>query len=527
MMHLHTPHLSCLYENGHLREIRAGGEQLVAVVYGAVRDESWGTIPCQVVQEAIQQHGDGFTVSCVVRFGQHESIFEATYTIEGRSDDSISFEMKGVSNQRFNSNRIGICIHLPADECCSLPVTVTGNDGNETPTEFPATISPHQPFSSIRGIHWKTACGHAVHLQFEGDIFEAEDQRNWMDNSYKIYSRPLHLPFPFTVEKGDTMQQRWALRFSKQTGAQPAIKHKRSTEGYVPVPAIGLAAATGTALLTAAETDLLNCLPLRQYRAEVDFETDWKKTLNIHLANAESLSTCIELILFFSDNYLTEATAFAAFIHHRQSLVKSLLPLHKKHKATPAFLQQYFYPFSKQQWPQVKTGYGTDAYFAELNRHRPENELFDFVIFSINPQVHVTDTPTLLDNIGSIPYMMETIRSFTGKPVYVSPVTLKKRKNHDAADNPHAPVDHTDDRLHTAFGAGWFLRCLYALHGAAQVSFFTTTGSSGLINNLHEPSPLYEVLQSLRAFSPVLMKLSGGDSFVFKNERNDELVLPA
>ena len=35
-----------------------------------------------------------------------------------------------------------------------------------------------------------------ANVAFDGDIFEMEDQRNWTDASYKIYSTPLRLPFP-------------------------------------------------------------------------------------------------------------------------------------------------------------------------------------------------------------------------------------------------------------------------------------------------------------------------------------------
>ena len=51
-------------------------------------------------------------------------------------------------------------------------------------------------------------------LTFEGDVFETEDQRNWTDASYKTYSRPLEQPFPYFVNKGDSIEQKVSLKLT-------------------------------------------------------------------------------------------------------------------------------------------------------------------------------------------------------------------------------------------------------------------------------------------------------------------------
>ena len=42
-----------------------------------------------------------------------------------------------------------------------------------------------------------------VELLFEGDLFETEDQRNWTDASFKTYCTPQELGFPFAAEPGN------------------------------------------------------------------------------------------------------------------------------------------------------------------------------------------------------------------------------------------------------------------------------------------------------------------------------------
>lgn len=52
----------------------------------------------------------------------------------------------------------------------------------------------------------------------EGDTFEMEDQRNWTDASYKTYVRPLALPWPYLIAKGDAVDQTITLTVSGAAG---------------------------------------------------------------------------------------------------------------------------------------------------------------------------------------------------------------------------------------------------------------------------------------------------------------------
>ena len=46
-----------------------------------------------------------------------------------------------------------------------------------------------------------------VNINFEGILFEMEDQRNWGDASYKIYSGSLLNPFPYLEKGGSNFSQ--------------------------------------------------------------------------------------------------------------------------------------------------------------------------------------------------------------------------------------------------------------------------------------------------------------------------------
>ena len=67
---------------------------------------------------------------------------------------------------------------------------------------------------ALRAITHEFLPGLKVNCRMEGDTFEMEDQRNWTDASYKTYVRPLALPWPYLIAKGETIDQTVILTVS-------------------------------------------------------------------------------------------------------------------------------------------------------------------------------------------------------------------------------------------------------------------------------------------------------------------------
>ena len=80
---------------------------------------------------------------------------------------------------------------------------------NSTRTQgrLPRSIAPHQPLVDLATLRLVTRDQNALDLAFQGDTFEMEDQRNWLDPSYKLYSRALSLPVPYRVADGERIEQ--------------------------------------------------------------------------------------------------------------------------------------------------------------------------------------------------------------------------------------------------------------------------------------------------------------------------------
>ena len=60
----------------------------------------------------------------------------------------------------------------------------------------------------------------------------------------------------------------------------------------------------------------------------------------------------------------------------------------------------------------------------------PPHEQADFIHWSMNPQVHAFDLTSIAETPGAVAPQLESARAFfPGKPIVVSPVTLKPRFN--------------------------------------------------------------------------------------------------
>ena len=116
----------------------------------------------------------------------------------------------------------------------------------------------------------------------------------------------------------------------------------------------------------------------------------------------------------------------------------------------------------------------------------------DFLSFSANPQVHNIDNDTIVENLPANGATIASGRKMgAGRPVILSPVTLKKRLN--AGADPGKLPDSVDTRLMEPFAAAWLTGVLKhaAEAGAESLTCFETAGWLGLVER-SEGSPMPE-----------------------------------
>jgi hypothetical protein len=485
--------LSMIYESGNIRSVFAGNTEIVRMIYSALRDKEWLTIMPVISEEKIEMLPDAFTISYSARYRSGEIDFLASYNIFGKSDNSLIFSLEGEAMQTFEKNRIGFCVLHPVEENAGRRCEIVHSNGQSENMVFPEFISPHQPFIDIASMRWKISDIGST-IDFYGDIFECEDQRNWTDASYKTYSTPLSHPFPVKILKGEKISQKIVLKveggFKTEKADNEKIKIVINNKKTFPVPLIGIGRSTRPEPLSEGESQIIRKLGFDHYRVDVYlFKTDWKILTERSVNEAGKLKYPLELALFFDDNATDQASEFIDWISAVKPEIALIIVYHKSYQSTPDLLTDSIIPLLKKALPCIRYGCGTNANFAQLNRNQPQSVHNDFVCYPIQPQEHASDNLTLVENLKAQRYTVESAIQFSNnKKIWISPVNIQRRfnANIDSYEQPSFSVGlplQVDSRLMSLFGACWTAGSLKYLSeaGIEGVTFYETVGERGII----------------------------------------------
>ena len=501
-MQLNAGAIQLNYKNGFLRTLITGGEEALRMIYLTFRDPDWNTARLTLTNENVQSATDSFAITYDWHIDDLGIQMQGNVRIDGQADGRITVTFYGKAVNTFWRNRVGFCVLHPIEGLAGQPCVIENPNGHISESLFPDLIAPHQPFFNIRAMTWQMASGNQFRLTFGGDVFETEDQRNWTDASYKTYCTPLERPFPVQVLAGTEIRQR--IEFSpgtesEPTGTESTRKNPQPQPGKISVSAtapnaqpdslrIGLGYCADGPPLTESEAATLRTLNLSHLRADtVLTNNDWKSRLLAARRDADRLNIPLELAVFFGPEALQEAQQLIDFVNSHAVPIYSLLLFETVTRRTTDVLLNAVVSAFRQQLPAISLGGGTDTNFVDLNRNRFDFRPVDFVTYSINPQVHLFDDQTLMENIAA---QADTVRSAQmlsgGKPVHVSPVTLLPRFNPDAQSGIGQRTPPADPRQTTAFGAEWTRQSLTTLQraGAASVAYYETHGPRGLLNEL-------------------------------------------
>ncbi len=506
--------LTAIYEQGELRTIRLEDQEIVRRLYVAVRDRNWGTIPAQLSNVTLEQGDDWFRITYLATHRQDEINFSWQGTISGNAQGTITFEMDGQAHSTFWRNRIGFCILHPIRECAGKACTIEQSDGTTLHSQFPALISPHQPFLSMQAISHEVVPGVWAEVRFQGDVFEMEDQRNWTDASFKTYCTPLSLPFPVEITQGTRVAQTVTLtlhgtlpastRTSTETGDGTTITIGEPTAR--PLPRIGVQVASHGEPLSQSEIARLQALHLSHLRVDLHLsQPDYSDWLQRAVTEAQALDVPLEIALFVTDAAEEELTQLHLALATAQPRVSRWLIFHEREKSTSEHWIALARAILGDYAPEALFGAGSNAYFTEVNRQRPPVQVLDLICYSINPQVHAFDNASLVETLEAQEQTLQSTHAFAGGlPIAITPVTLKPRFNPDATGPvpPPAPgvlPPQVDVRQMSLFGACWTAGSLkYLAEGGAQsITYYETTGWRGLMERA-SGSPLPEQFHSIR-----------------------------
>ncbi len=492
------------FDSGGLRYLCFQDQEMLRGIAFYIRDANWDTIPNQVLNPTLVENEAGFQLSYDVlsKQGDIEVLWNCNI---GGNEDQLTFEISGKSRSRFMRNRMGFVVLHP-NILAGEPLTVTHTNNTLSEGRFPELISPHQPYQDIKRIAWETNRV-KVSLDFEGDIFEMEDQRNWLDASYKTYCTPLELPFPVTINQGDTVHQKITVRFEAKNPMLSGDTQKELIEGKAigKLPGIGLTA--NEASLDEQMISQLEKLKLSHLRIEArTFQPDWQQSLVKQCRQAMALSLPVELMLYSGAGEIKKnLQAIKSLPGFDALLLKSVMCFDLEEKSNSKQYLETAADQVKSLLGPVPLGGGTDYFFTELNRNRPHPDRVDFVFFSVHPQVHAFDDASILETPSTFNDIGKSAAGIaSGKEVHITPITLAGRLNPNATD-PGARIltarQRIDPRQQSQLAALWTLASIknIAASGVEQVTFFQTAGPEGVLDETGV-FPLYKVLNMLSCF---------------------------
>ena len=540
--------LTLFLEPGGLRYIKLGSREVVRRIYAAVRDRNWGTVPGHLSDWAVVDRGNSFRVTFLSTHeglggmssdGSPEEIrFAWRGEIEGGTDGSLRFSFDGQAQSTFLRNRIGFCVLHPITEHAGAPCKAIYANGTSSIAHFPRYVAAEQPLPGLvdlAGIAYDVAPGVRAEIRFEGDLFEVEDQRNWIDASFKTFCTPLRLPFPVEIRSGTAVRQSVSLRLECEPGVSASglvstqvetasrpvvIKVEQESRGRLTLARLGLGAPSHGRGHEPVELERLRALNLSHLRVDVwPQAAESMASLERFAGDANRIGASLELALHLEEVPEKDCAELLKALARRMPRLECGLARILILGLAPPTTTRAALDLARAHLGMLEApiGAGTAADFYELNQSRPPSGT-DFIFWSMNPQVHAFDNASIAETPSGAADQVESAHVyFPGVPLVVSPITLKPRFNPVATgdESPILPNElprQVDPRQASLFGAGWTLAMLKRLAeaGVASVTCFETTGWRGVMETREgsalpekfEPVaggvyPLYHLLRDL------------------------------
>jgi D-apionolactonase len=453
--------LSLVLEAGDVRHVHVEGREVVRRIYGAVRDHAWRTIPAQLSGFTLERGTDTFVCRYRAEHRQGAVAFTWDATIEGAADGTLTFAFDGVADATFERNRIGLCLLHPLPRLCGGRVHVTTARRETRVLHFPDLVAVEQPIAGFDDIA-TLACEIGPDLwldaAFDGDVFQAEDQRNWIDASTKIYSTPVALPRPVTVRQGTRIAQRITLRLRTERGDaaqlapapfvvdpdKGALRFGDGAPGRVPALGVRSAAA-------------LRHVPAAHFRVDVDLSAPPTTSTAVVLPRTGAERPPLELALRLPDDGAWAARALS-HLDLAGVDVARVLAFTAGHDTTqPATLAAVRAWLKGRGRASTPIATGTASDLARIHLAPAPLVPGDVLCWAMDPQAHATDLTTIAETPDGARDQVRTWRQRVGRrPLAVA-----------ASFGRHG---EPDPRAGSLFAAGWTLALVAALGEAGADS---------------------------------------------------------
>ena len=489
--------LTFLYSDAAIRQIEWHNTEVIRAIAWPIRDTSWGTYSPEILDANLIETDD--MVSGRLIQTVDDGKLECELYFEASSDGSIFAKVTMTPTLgNFTTNRAGLTVLHPIKGLAGEAVSVRHSDSGLKHVRFPKQISPDQPIKDIAGLGYSVDST-KVQIDFAGEVFEMEDQRNWSDASYKTYCVPLAHPFTYAIDRPIVQSVKIKIAGEQRTS------HKAASEKRIDViptrskaPDIGLAFEAGWGVGPQNAETITQCgashLLVRAGASGTAVFSEAK-------ALAEGLDAKVDLEVILDDcDDASELLALAAKNAQRQglgptrviALPNAYLDSHQPsdewpNGPTPNDIAE----LTRQAFPGALVGGGMLTNFTELNRCRPNSDVCDFITHGNSAIVHASDDRSVIETLETLPHIFESAQTLSDRPYRLGLVSIGMRSNPygaSIAENPsqvRETMAREDPRHRGLFGAAYAVGVLAATFGS-RVEALCLAAPSGPFGIVYE-----------------------------------------
>lgn len=526
--------ITATLEDGQLRWIRIGEAEAIRAIAFLVRDSNWSTPTPEISELTVDENRRGFKVAFKALWRTAGGDFTARLTYTATSAGKLHCTAVGSPDSDFQTCRTGFVILHPLKGFVGKPVTVEHVDGSIEKAVVPEAIVPDQPFLLVRAMTHSPMPGVKAEIRMKGDSWETEDHRNWTDASFKTYSRPLTLPYPYTIAKGEEVRQSVTLTFTgklpKAPAAAPGPVTVKLGEASGKMPAVGVSVLPEDAKAAIRVAPLVKAAGVQHINCRIDLRArNWAKPLADYatLAKETGAEVVLEIIIPGVDKPAKEITEAgkavrAAKLKPSAVFVAPAAELKSYPPGTP-FPESIPAPeavaaAARKTFPKARIGGGMLSNFTELNRKRPPTKPYDFITHATCAVIHAADDEAVMETLEAVGDIIHSTRTIIGKTRYrIGPSHIGNSFNPYGADvsvNPtggRGTMVRIEPRHRGLYGAAWHVGYLaqVANGGLEAATMASPVGEFGIVYRKQKhPQPWFDETRGARVY-PVYHVIRG------------------
>lgn len=502
-LHFDIGAISFDVDGNGLRSILWGGVEVLKGLSAPVRDKSWGTLEPEKITQDVRCDGDTLRIerTCSYLSKSLNTDLAIVVTAQG----TIRVTNTATSTKDIEVNRVGFCLLHPVNGVAGTPVEVSHGSGVTRVGHFPTTVEPAQPFTDICALSHQIGSA-LISIQFSGEQFEMEDQRNWSDASFKTYCRPLAKPFPYLIKAGEASQQ--SIDIQLKSVALDAV---------LPTTSIEQDSFRMPDILSAVQAGWLGsdaCVANGQLlRISAGDTVETLKNV-ASTQKREGHYTDVEIVVPDGceiDPFLTQSAADLAAagvdVRHVIALPEAYLKSYQPSGPWPSGASPSDCLVAVARvFPNAAHGVGMLTNFTELNRCPPSEKLGSYLTHGNAAIVHAADDLSVLETLEAIPHILSTGIAIAGARDYrlgLMAIAMRTNPYGTTLDRTSSAERRTmtsyDPRQKGLFAAAYAVALTYLAgqSGVEAIALASPQGPFGIRNNDGSLRPIFHVVKAL------------------------------